>query len=783
MQKPLTFDSLRVPRISHRRILSQYSSWALLVGFGINLWMTQKVFPSSPWLAAAAVACVLLFVGYELSADGTWTRRRLERLANTNEFRVGEQELYTYPLDPAQNEVPRRQTRPARWKVHLVLLLTVILAWSIYIWIWHETPGLRSQLMGLLLVQAYWIYGLIAFAFFAYDVLRTTRWAQMLAIWVAWAVLCGLLTYGAVLQLLNDQRYAFGMGALCALSLFWAYANQRLWVGEQARFEVMRQISVAVLSRDRETPALREDLPRLIQESLRYDNLFIILLTPDRNRLTIVGQAGHYREVRGMDYHLNDAGITTRAVREKRIIECKDRLKCVGNYIQLVDPSEDSTRSEIAVPILHKGVVYGVLDVQGTRRDSFGREDRLVLQSIASALGAALAVNEARAAVSATANLWDEMTMTPHGGSVDEKELFAAFEPFAEDFLGAAPAIYYPLSPTGFPIQAPYFNPEQVHRPEYLTGRITNMRSPLVSLISSWKYYTSQDASSDPLLTRGFKPDEQTFIHREQIRSCCFVPVGYVDEPLGALFLNFRYHKEFDDQFRLTVASFANAIGLAAWRARYEKMILNGFGRPELYVHNVVARYGLKLGFRAKLDQITNADGSIDMAGLHNLFDQTEVMINDIRQLEAAVPPSFRNSNQTLRTRLENFSAPFNSAVHYHIDPRIEKANPIVLIAIYALITEAINNAFFHAKADQIDVLVRRESSTIDVRIQNNGELLEVKKTDTLSGRHGINYLRSQFKEHFGADFAVRPGDNDQGGVVMVRIPAIPYSNRGHDDE
>ena len=53
------------------------------------------------------------------------------------------------------------------------------------------------------------------------------------------------------------------------------------------------------------------------------------------------------------------------------------------------------TQSEIVVPIIHRGVVFGEIDIDSHERAAFGPTDRDLLEEIASQLGVCLAAREA----------------------------------------------------------------------------------------------------------------------------------------------------------------------------------------------------------------------------------------------------------------------------------------------------------------------------------------------------------------------------------------------------
>jgi len=72
------------------------------------------------------------------------------------------------------------------------------------------------------------------------------------------------------------------------------YLNQRLWLGESVIGEVIRKISMRVLSLKDVPRALQDDIPCLIGQSLRYDRVSILIRDSKLPELTVVGTCGSF---------------------------------------------------------------------------------------------------------------------------------------------------------------------------------------------------------------------------------------------------------------------------------------------------------------------------------------------------------------------------------------------------------------------------------------------------------------------------------------------------------
>jgi sigma-B regulation protein RsbU (phosphoserine phosphatase) len=127
----------------------------------------------------------------------------------------------------------------------------------------------------------------------------------------------------------------------------------------------------------------------IVKEVVPYD-LFAILLHSERQHgLTIRYSIGHREEiVRNLVLPLGE-GITGFAAATRQPILVSD-VRNDPRYL----PALDAVQSELAVPMLARGKLVGVIDLQSTRLNTYREQDRALLQLIASRV--AVSIENAR---------------------------------------------------------------------------------------------------------------------------------------------------------------------------------------------------------------------------------------------------------------------------------------------------------------------------------------------------------------------------------------------------
>jgi sigma-B regulation protein RsbU (phosphoserine phosphatase) len=131
--------------------------------------------------------------------------------------------------------------------------------------------------------------------------------------------------------------------------------------------------------------SLLSSVAEIVREVVPFE-LFAILLYSEKNRsLRIRYSIGHREEiVRGLAIGV-DEGITGAAAATRQPVLVND-VRSDPRYLNAVD----AVRSELAVPMLARGRLVGVIDMQSTREDAYTEEDRALLQLIAARVAGAI---------------------------------------------------------------------------------------------------------------------------------------------------------------------------------------------------------------------------------------------------------------------------------------------------------------------------------------------------------------------------------------------------------
>lgn len=622
-------------------------------------------------------------------------------------------------------------------------------------------------------------YSLLTFAWLAYEAIRWSNYGQNRWLWFSLSTLFGLLVFSGMYQFSGEFTLSVGIAILYGVVAVIIYFMQRLGVEDRVQIDVLRNLIVEFLG----MPHTRTEWTAIVQQiekRLRFNRVFILEPNMDRSALLVVAEAGDYPSVLGKVMPL-EQGITGKVFQNGAPEGWNDIEKC-PEYSRLVDGSLDDTKAEIAVPIQHLGITYGILDVQDDHPNVFRWDDIYTLEVIARILGVAISAEKTDLLVQEAYDLWEELS----SHSYSEETMFQEFAQFAEEKLGADVVIYYPLSPTGYPINRPLYRGYLFH-PERMQQGIQDPRSPLVQLIRDWKPNFADRVYPDSVFARWLKTDPPSFTIREKIESVCFVPVGTRKEYLGAMFLNYRKPRSFDGLFRFMVLSFSQTFAILASRERYKSILFEGFGRPELGVHNLFSRYGLKTGVREEGEKIFQSTcnlqppGDFNECGMSPLLQRVDDFLRAVSLAQSSIPPMFLS--ESLTDELANFISTLpigkngrRPAVQLDINPRIEREAAWSKLALYRLITEAMNNAVFHGETNEIKIDAKRKNAELSVQILNNGNPLP-QDSDVKRSRRGIYALLNDFELKFGASTSINRGPDNTGTCVEAAFPALPLKD------
>ncbi len=130
---------------------------------------------------------------------------------------------------------------------------------------------------------------------------------------------------------------------------------------------------------------LLENVAGIVRRVIPHELFAILLYSERRKVLTIRHAVGHREEViQNLQIPLGE-GVTGVAARDRRAVVVGD-VREERNYLNALD----AVRSEMAVPMVARHKLVGVIDLESTAPKAFSGQDRALLQLIAGRVGAAI---------------------------------------------------------------------------------------------------------------------------------------------------------------------------------------------------------------------------------------------------------------------------------------------------------------------------------------------------------------------------------------------------------
>lgn len=127
----------------------------------------------------------------------------------------------------------------------------------------------------------------------------------------------------------------------------------------------------------------------VIKDHLGYPNSALLLKDPEGRNLYIRAAVGYPRDKMGVKLKVGQEGICGHVAAEGKTLYVPDVVR-EKRYIAGIS----DTRSELAVPLLYREQVIGVLDVESPRQNAFSQGDIQLLENLAGQ--AALVINKVR---------------------------------------------------------------------------------------------------------------------------------------------------------------------------------------------------------------------------------------------------------------------------------------------------------------------------------------------------------------------------------------------------
>lgn len=759
--------AILAPRLAWRRRVRHYAFPLAVAAFflilAIIIWLPDRnrVWPFI-WLALVW-GCILVddLTGREsLFLNGCYAvTARLGRVRSLRPDLSNARVVYNIYPEPRFYHNEQIQRLASLCLMSLIWGLAVALGWLL---------PLESDLHNAFVIWFLLLSGLLPFGITFLSPPAYSRTHGELTSWV----LISLATLVAAASLYKLLGFGLTWLLTCAgffLIYLTIYISQRMWGAERAVTAAMHRFSEKLLTNPRSLPKSFGDysvVVDLIHTELRHERAYLLLPTSDGQSLTLVEARGE-ESVLGQTVPINGS-ISGRAYVDKRYVVWNDVKRC--DY--RVELGLQDTRSEIAVPAIHEGKAYAVINVQSTKRNIYEPDDVATVEIIARMLGAAMAVDERVKLYQKTEELWEILAMATRADVPTEERALELVVDCVGEALGGPTFIYYPLTLSGWPLKPPLVSGLESSRLPPVQLEFENDLT--LELLGAWTHYELQTMES---MDDAWPARLPRLAIDHGLRSLFFVPIGRRQEKLGGLFIGYQRRRQFDSLFRFTALSLAQALGELMAEIRYREIYSHGFGRPELALHTLIDRHrGKNATFHARADELLIGQEHERNCPLLPLIDRADDAFRALEKLESAAPPGFWETSLT--AELHRFGKGLigegdkKPTLIQEIDPRIDLESPWIRLALYRLIVEATNNAIEHGKSDSATVRVRRAERTIEVEVTNRGRP-PAPYTQPEHNPNGIYHLLDMCVTQLGAR-CVWPTHAAGVTRVAVSIPALP---------
>jgi GAF domain-containing protein len=521
------------------------------------------------------------------------------------------------------------------------------------------------------------------------------------------------------------------------LDLLVAFANQaataiekaRLFEAEQRRAEQFRVIGevgrriTSLLDLD----GVLNQVVLLVQRSSGYDHVGIALIEDDY-AVYKVG-AGELWEQPNFQFRparlrVGEEGITG-------WVAAHGELRLVPDVTQ--DPryvwmEGSQTRSELALPLIVKDKVIGVLDVQSNRPDAFDDSDVVVLQSLADQ--AAVAIENAR--------LFDaEQRRAEQFRVISEVGSHVASILTVEDLLEEVAhliqgAFNYYLVEIGL-VEAP----DLVFKTRASRGGEDHFESFRLAVgqdsITGWVA-----ASGNPILV----PDvtqEPRYVKVTTTETRCemAVPMKVQDKTIGVINVESDRVRGLDESDLTVLQSLANQAAIAIENARlYEQAqklaVMEERQRLARELHDAVTQTLFSASLIAEaVPDLWETDQEEGRTLLAELRQLSRGALAEMRTLLLELRPTAL-VEANLRDLLRQLGEAASGRAGVPITVDVDDPGPLpqeVHVALYRIAQEALNNVVKHAQAGHVEVLLRcgdeddahRDGLQIELTIRDDG--------------------------------------------------------------
>lgn len=190
----------------------------------------------------------------------------------------------------------------------------------------------------------------------------------------------------------------------------------------------------------------------------------------------------------------------------------------------------------------------------------------------------------------------------------------------------------------------------------------------------------------------------------------------------------------------------------------------------------------LMMGLKSLADNCPSAGQECRVEDMRAVVKET---LGEIHRLAVELRPSILD-DMGLIPALEKYAADFRAAhgldVDLHVSWGLDARVPHeVEVTVYRIVQEALNNIAKYAKAENVSVIITRDSKGLEAIVEDDGKGFNVDEImkDTGSNKLGLHGMRER-ASLVGGTFAIESSEG-HGTTIYVRIPLAGGESDGRD--
>lgn len=486
-----------------------------------------------------------------------------------------------------------------------------------------------------------------------------------------------------------------------------------------------------------------------IGKMLLYDRVFILVRDQEKEELFLKGQYGIKAQWPESGWSiLGQQSITGWVAKNKEAHLCPD----TGNCTLFFNPEKAyPCKSEATVPILVDGDCVGVIDIESAHTNAFHQSDIRLLWQIANSIGAALSYERH---VSKEVDKTHKLLKQASEILIQSKNLDDALNKVAhslrEIFKADLVILYKHAVTTCVPLPGLIIDGESLY-PEIL-GNSIEKNSRINELVRrSEVSYISPRADEDPFLLgpengdyspeiASFYGSAHRFVKRENIKSMIYLKLGIGNDIVGSLFLNYRRRMSFPSRMIESLYAIANVLTMGLILKRQTERAIGPLAGTIPLAHSTA---------EAAFESVSRDFNDIDWKQIKNTTEN-QILLKQIKTYKGKLEDLRREWTNLILVEQVNLHRSSMVEPITHLESKLRSMFPNVKFVwdsrefldiptdelgevIYKVIAEGVSNALVHARANQISVQCRKENSSFNIIVINNGKTIDILQADRIN--------------------------------------------------